>query len=270
MRTPLGYYGGKVRLASWLADLLPDRAGYVEPFAGMASVLFARPPAPRGELLNDANERVINWWRVVQNPEQRAELAERLMWTPHSAEMLDPAYAAWESDDPVDMAWAFAVLSRQQIGFGGTPANRKSAWKGGYPPMGGTGRSGAGTAFHLEAIRDRLARVSLTCEDARQVIDRTAVHEGNAIYCDPPYSGAVTNEYAEETVIDDFAELLVDRPAAIALSGPGHELLQDDGWEHHQRDHLITVGTGNSNRNTVEHLWLNRAAQTARDEGRLW
>ena len=66
----LTYYGGKrgYGKAEWIASFLPWHSDscYVEPFAGMAGVLFARQPV-KVEVLNDLNQRVVNWLRVVRD-----------------------------------------------------------------------------------------------------------------------------------------------------------------------------------------------------------
>jgi len=59
------YVGGKSRLAADIIPLFPPHRTYVEPFAGMARVLFAKPPS-RTEVLNDLNEEVVNYLRVCQ------------------------------------------------------------------------------------------------------------------------------------------------------------------------------------------------------------
>jgi hypothetical protein len=40
-RPPINYYGSKVRLAPWIAAMLPAHRCYVEPFFGSGAVLFA-------------------------------------------------------------------------------------------------------------------------------------------------------------------------------------------------------------------------------------
>lgn len=48
----------------------------LEPFAGMAGVLFARQPV-KPEVMNDLNQRVINWRRIVRDqPENFGRLVE--------------------------------------------------------------------------------------------------------------------------------------------------------------------------------------------------
>ena len=252
-------------MAPWIAGLLPQRDGYVEPFCGMASVLFARPKPPGLELINDLNRHIVTWWQVVQDPESRAVLVDRLMWTPWAAESLEAALAAWDSDDPVDVAWAVAVRAAQQIGFGGGSGG---GWRQPWSASSGR-RGGSVAARHILAVRDRIDGVAITCRDAAEVIERTVCDAGHAVYVDPPYLGADTAMYAFATVVDDFAGLLVDKPAAIALSGPGHALLDDDGWERHDYPHTITAQAG-VNRAVTETLWLNRAAQAGNREGTLW
>ena len=55
---PTNHYGGKTRVAPWIAGLLPAHRTYVEPFAGSGAVLFAKAPSPT-EILNDLDGAVI-------------------------------------------------------------------------------------------------------------------------------------------------------------------------------------------------------------------
>ena len=77
----LPYHGGKrgYGKAQSIASFLPPTPDscYIEPFAGMAGVLFARQPV-KLEVLNDLNRRVINWWRVVRDqPDDFGRLVEK-------------------------------------------------------------------------------------------------------------------------------------------------------------------------------------------------
>lgn len=45
MRTPLTYYGGKQFLSAQIVPFFPSHRIYLEPFAGGAATLFAKPRA---------------------------------------------------------------------------------------------------------------------------------------------------------------------------------------------------------------------------------
>jgi hypothetical protein len=66
MQAPFTYFGGK----RWVADVIWRALGgienYIEPFAGSAAVLLARPGGARGiETINDIDGFVSNFWRAV-------------------------------------------------------------------------------------------------------------------------------------------------------------------------------------------------------------
>lgn len=77
---PFPYFGGKRRAAAMIWAALGDPGGYVEPFAGSAAVLLARPPFTnrRVETLNDADGWLVNALRSIQlSP---AEVARHCDW----------------------------------------------------------------------------------------------------------------------------------------------------------------------------------------------
>ena len=118
--TGLPYYGGKQKgKAEWIGSLLPWKQDttYVEPFCGMAGVLLARAPVNL-EILNDRNDRIINWWRAVRDePEEFAYLIEN---TPYSRAEYD---RAWENLDNEELtalqrALAFHIVVEQGLSKG--------------------------------------------------------------------------------------------------------------------------------------------------------
>ena len=67
----LKWVGGKSAASAlgtgkWITSLLPYDRTYAEPFAGMCGVLLQRFPSAE-EIVNDLDERVVNWWRVVRD-----------------------------------------------------------------------------------------------------------------------------------------------------------------------------------------------------------
>ncbi|NCA17855.1 MAG: DNA adenine methylase, partial [Betaproteobacteria bacterium] len=114
VKPPISYYGGKQKQAHNIVPLIPKHTVYVEPFAGGAAVFFAKPwPNSQTnndyrEVLNDKDERLINFYRVLQTPEKREALIERLNLTLYSeAEHAKAKDLA--SGDEVQRAWAYFV-----------------------------------------------------------------------------------------------------------------------------------------------------------------
>ena len=110
LAAPFPYFGGKRRAAPIIWRELGDPAGYVEPFAGSAAVLLARPPVKgrRTETINDADGWLVNTWRsIVLDPAGVAEHASgpvseidyhaRLAWLQGRR---SPDLVAWLEGDP--------------------------------------------------------------------------------------------------------------------------------------------------------------------------
>jgi len=120
MKPPFPYFGGKARAAPAIWRALGDVGGYVEPFAGSAAVLLARPQfsGRRVETLNDADGWLVNMWRAVRSqPDLVAEhasgpvteidyharlawlqerrTAELVSWLEGDPEVCDPKAAGW-------------------------------------------------------------------------------------------------------------------------------------------------------------------------------
>ncbi len=107
MRTPLTYYEGKQRLAARIVALMPLHDVYLEPFAGGAAVLFAKPRAAR-ETLNDLDGRVVRFWRALRDRPE--ELARAVALTPYSRREWETCRAAVDVDDDVEASRRFLVV----------------------------------------------------------------------------------------------------------------------------------------------------------------
>ena len=80
LRAPFPYFGGKRAIAPVVWQAFGDVGGYIEPFAGSAAVLLARPPftGRRVETLNDADGWLVNTWRAIKLSPN--EVAKHLDW----------------------------------------------------------------------------------------------------------------------------------------------------------------------------------------------
>jgi len=65
-KSPLCYPGGKSRLVKVLLDHTPKHEIYVEPFAGAASLFFAKKPAKK-EVINDIDPELIKFYRGLRD-----------------------------------------------------------------------------------------------------------------------------------------------------------------------------------------------------------
>ena len=257
--TALPYYGGKQRLSSWIADHLPLRRDYIEPFAGMASVLLSRPPS-HYELLNDAAELVVNWWRVVRD--DPGSLRRLLKATPSSRVIMREAYeVARDSDEtPLRRAWAFHVVAVSTM----SQNVRAGTWR----PVGtATGSwTGRRDSADLVSLAERMANVELECIDGVELLRRVARRSTATIYVDPPYRNAATRNYLAKVDHDALVEALLAQSGACAVSGYAGDWpeLEAAAWRVTSRAATVTSGPVTGAKR-VETLWLNFTPENTLD-----
>ena len=282
MKAPaLRYHGGKFRMAPWITGFFPDHLCYVEPFGGAASVLLKKPRA-FAEVYNDLDGDIVNFFRVLRDPELVQQLITACVLTPYARDEFVQAYE--HSDDPVERARRMAI--RASMGFGSAGATR-----------GGTGfridtRRKYGTAQfvwtnypdHLATIGKRFAGVLIENRPAVSVIQQ---HDGEdtLIYVDPPYvlstrdpraSYPNSGYYRHEMNDDAHRELLdtlLSAKGMVSISGYDNPLYAEalSTWERHQTKSRISAGRGTTL--AIETLWINPACSNAlrqpRTQGQL-
>ena len=137
LAAPFPYFGGKRRAAPIVWKRLGDPSGYVEPFAGSAAVLLARPKfeGRRVETLNDMDGWLVNAWRALQNapldvaahaygPVTEIDYHARLAWL---HERRTPDLVAWLEGDPENCDakaagwWLYVLACGIGDPFGGGP-----------------------------------------------------------------------------------------------------------------------------------------------------
>jgi hypothetical protein len=219
LAAPFPYFGGKSRAAPRIWQALGDPSGYIEPFAGSAAVLLARPPfmGRRVETLNDADGWLVNAWRAIQlspdavaaaawGPVAEIDYHARLAWL---QERRTPDLAAWlegdpEAHDAKAAGWWLYVLAcgigdpfspgpwrvvdghLRKVGNAGRGVNRE------LPHLGNAGKGQLKAYMH--ALADRLQRVRITCGSWERVVKPSVARSGaggdgsRAIFLDPPYA----------------------------------------------------------------------------------
>jgi DNA adenine methylase len=270
---PFAYFGGKIRAAEKIVPLLPPHGHYVEPFAGSLAVLLAKPQS-RMETVNDLDGNLMLFWRMLRDRPEDLALAMAL--TPHSRAEHQDAYRLDEIDgDDLERARKVWVMLSQ--GRGGTM--RRTGWRFYRNP----GASTYAMPDYLEAYArrvpscaDRIARVSLECRDALDVIADYGQHPDVLLYVDPPYLGTTrAANYAHEMLTEDahraLAEALRAARAAVVLSGYASPLYEDLYPDWHRAEFAAWTGNGIRDGRTrvdgerTEVLWANRPWPAADD-----
>jgi DNA adenine methylase len=269
MRPPFSYYGSKARLAPRIADLLPAHRTYIEPFAGSAAVLFAKPPSPV-EIINDQDNNVVTFFRVLRN--HADELVRVLRLTPYArAEYLAADLAA---DDLTDIERARRFFIRATQGFNGAGTGRWAGWSNGI-------RNGSTSDAHsvatlvdqLHHFAGRLRRVVVEHRDAVEVIGTYDAPDA-VLFLDPPYLAStrrsLDRQRPKDYAVDSsgepdhrrFAEAARACRGTVLLSGYASPLYDELYADWHRID--WTVQRSSSNRpgrpadSAVEVLWSNR------------
>lgn len=259
MKPPMPYAGGKQRVATAIANLLPPHRHYVEPFAGALSVLLAKPVSPL-ETVNDINGDIVTFWRVLRD--RPAELERMCALTPHSRAELRASQKA-EPTDELERAWRVWVQLTQCRGAS-LDARKSSGWR--YIQGGGNKLSLAryldGYLARIAPAADRLRQVSLECRDAFDVIAEYGRPDA-CLYVDPPYLAATRNsrvyrhEMGDQESHERLLTALLATPAAVVLSGYASPLYDEalTGWQRHE--FAAVDQRGNARREVV---WINRSS----------
>jgi DNA adenine methylase len=212
--------------------MMPAHRVYLEPFAGGAAVLSAKPRvAP--ETLNDVDGRVVWFWRVLR--ERPDELAHVIALTPYSRLEWQDCKSDPDVEDDLEAARRFRVSVDQSFSREGT------GWSPPSIAFDRRGRWQAGVWQNLQAkllaAAERLSGVAAECADALSWIERYDQPD-EAIYCDPPYPASVRlapGKGYRHDVDDTFWPELVGvlaqvKHAAVLLSGYPCPEAKELGW----------------------------------------
>jgi DNA adenine methylase len=265
----LRYHGGKFRLAEWIMSFFPQHTCYVEPFGGAAGVLLQKERA-YAEVYNDLDGAMVNFFRVLRDPEARARLIETIVCTPYARVEFDQA---WEpTDDRIEEARRLAI--RAQMGFGSAGATK-----------GTTGfridtKREYGTAQHLwaqypSAIAAAGQRMTGVLIENRPAIEVMRQHDAPTTlhFVDPPYMHSTrvmqagkAGYYRHEMTDADHAALLecvLELEGFVVLSGYRSDLYNHTlkNWAKYETAARISAGRGTALR--MEVVWINPACARA-------
>jgi DNA adenine methylase len=274
---PIAWYGGKARLASRIAALLPHHDTYVEAFGGAAAVLFAKSRATL-EVYNDIDSGLVTFFRALRD--QPDELARALRLTPYSREEFNYCRDQWQATgQDIERARRWYVRMRQAFG-----CSASVSWgyeRDGSLSKGTRARSFAATVDELERFAERFRGVQIEHLDWRKAL---ALYdsENTCFYLDPPYHPQTRarisrrNGYRHELTVSDHEELLatvMNASGSVLLSGythPSYQVLEDAGFERLEFTHHVTASLAQSGRRKVREVIWRRIADGHHVNPTLW
>lgn len=266
-RPALRYHGGKFRIAEWIVQHFPPHLCYVESFGGAAGVMLKKERS-YSEVYNDLDSEIVNFFRVLRDPETRKQLINAVKHTPYARDEFE---RAWEqTEEPVERARRTAI--RAQMGFGSAGAVK-----------GSTGfridtRRKYGTAQHLwleypGAISLAGERFEGVLIENRPAIDVIQQHDApdTLHFVDPPYVHSTrvfrpSGGYRHEMTDDEHHQLLDVLQAVdgmVVLSGYKSDLYLDllKDWEMRTTAARAASNKGGTTRQEV--IWMNQACASA-------
>jgi DNA adenine methylase len=182
MNSPFAWPGGKHLLKKRLLTLIPQHDAYVEVFCGSAKLLFAKEPS-RWEIVNDLNDDVTNFFRVVRH--RSAELAELLDHEFVGFSRFRQLRRHQRREDELQAALRFIYLAWWSFGGKGEHfATYKPETSGSQPCA--MKRSIDTVRELLDKTAARLRHVLVDQRDFEHCIERYD-SKGSFFYCDPPY-----------------------------------------------------------------------------------
>ena len=217
LAAPFPYFGGKRRAAPIVWRALGDPSGYVEPFAGSAAVLLARPhfEGRRVETINDLDGWLVNVWRAIQSrpgevarhavgPVTEIDYHARLAWLQErrtdglvswlegDPEVCDAKAAGWwlyvaaaGIGDPWGPGPWRVIGGRLQdtrklphLGNAGKGINRSLPHLGDAGQGINRGNTGQGVVEYMHRLSARLQRVRITCGSWTRVMQPSVTRSG--------------------------------------------------------------------------------------------
>ena len=301
LKAPFPYFGGKTQAAEQVWSLLGDVKNYVEPFAGSAAILLARPTGFKGpETLNDFSCLLVNAWRAIKSdPAGLATLmvgpvCEVNTEAEHAALMRSSDGLRTRLGDPeafdVTLAAYWIRGANEWIGSGWASGEGPWSWtrEGGWqkhrklPHLGNAGTginrqlphlgdAGKGQLEQrvewlmgwLSALADRLCEVRIACGDFERVLgDSVTVKHGlTGVFLDPPYDGT---EYVYGAAVP-VSERVRSWCAANTAEPKLRIVLAGRGTEH---DALLANGWGKTT--WTARRGYSKGDNKGRSEEALW
>jgi DNA adenine methylase len=252
-----------------LLPLVPEHQTFVEVFSGSAALFFAKEVSPL-EVINDLHSGLVNFYRVLRDPQESQRFEYLINLTPFSREEFLFCRDTWRGcDDEVEKAYRWFVMMRQS--YGGMGKTFGNSITDGSKGSGSATRGFLSSIERLPEIHQRLRGVQIENLDFRKLIEKYD-RPTTFFYLDPPYVHSTrksTKDYDHEMTNKDHEELidiLLNMEGQAMLSGYAHpiyERLERAEWKRHDFETTASITNGKqtdiSKTKRVESVWLSPA-----------
>lgn len=259
-----GWYGGKFSHLDFILPNLPTDAGhFCDVYGGSASVIINRDPAPV-ETYNDLDSELVNFFRVLRDPETSEDLLKAIGLTPFSRAELVLACEPPNDVGSTERARRFFVRARQTR-TGLAQSSSEGRWAHcvltSRAGMAGAVSRWLGSVEGLSEIVQRLQRIQIENAPALEVIQRYDTPD-TLFYLDPPYVHGARGDasaYGAEMTDDEhreLADILRMIKGRAAISGYRTELYDEifADWNRIDADPRIAHSVRTLRQ---ESLWVN-------------
>lgn len=184
INSPFRYPGGKFYARRLILASIPDHTKYCEPFAGGASIFFAKPKV-RENILNDLDSELINTYLIIRDHVE--ELIDMLTGIEASKELHRYYKLEYKPSNELERAFRWYYLNRTSYsgimklencywGYGDKYSMRPENWP-----------------RHLRAVSEKIQNVTFLNQDFEELIDN--LPDGYFLFIDPPYFNADQDKF---------------------------------------------------------------------------
>lgn len=214
--------GGKSRVSKEIIGKIPDHKVYVEPFIGGGSVFFEKSLATNGNVINDKNKNLVNFYRSMTTISHKELVGCR-----------HPSRKKWEKlRNKRDRGEILTMCEFHQL-VKGSYGCMTNSW--GYKENKIGKQLGQGTDKNLLHYQDKLKNTKITKLDYAIV---TKKHDGGNtfFYVDPPYHKAI--DYNQSIIHPkEVADTFKDVKGKVMISYNDHPDVRKafpkkDGWKY--------------------------------------
>lgn len=204
MNSPLKWVGGKRNLRKELVSIMPEHKQYCEVFAGALWVMFYKEPS-KLEIINDINDDLINFYKVIQDRDKYKELTNKLYFIPKSRLVFneyDIKIKKKDYKDDVEHALMFYYLLK--LCFGGRFDRIKKSFA--IPNDGRKNINYDKFPSEFLELHERLKDVYIEKQDYKYILDKYDREDG-LFFLDPPYLDTTENNYGVNFTLDEYNNL---------------------------------------------------------------